>query len=34
MPMQITFELSDSDLDHFRQVMLSAREKNQPILMR
>ena len=28
MPMQITFELSDSDLDHFRQVMISAREKS------
>jgi uncharacterized membrane protein YkvA (DUF1232 family) len=25
--MQITFELSDSDLEHFRQVMISAREK-------
>jgi uncharacterized membrane protein YkvA (DUF1232 family) len=27
MSLQITFELSDSDLDHFRQVMISAREK-------
>ena len=27
MPMQITFELSDSDLDYFRQVMISTREK-------
>lgn len=27
MPMQITFELSDYDLDYFRQVMISAREK-------
>jgi hypothetical protein len=27
VPMQITFELSDSDLEHFRQVMISAREK-------
>ena len=27
MPMQITFELSDSDLEHFKQVMISAREK-------
>jgi len=25
--MQITFELSDSDLEHFKQVMISAREK-------
>jgi hypothetical protein len=28
MPMQITFELSDSDLEHFKQVMISAREKS------
>ena len=27
MPMQITFELSDSDLEHFWRVMISAREK-------
>ncbi len=27
MPMQITFELSDSDLEHFKQVMISAYEK-------
>ena len=27
MPMQITFELSDSDLEHFKQVMITAREK-------
>jgi hypothetical protein len=27
MPMEITFELSDADLDYFRQVMLKAREK-------
>jgi len=27
MSLQITFELSDSDLEHFRQVMISAREK-------
>ncbi len=27
MPMQITFELSDSDLEHFKRVMISAREK-------
>lgn len=26
MPMQVTFELSDSDLQHFRQVMISALE--------
>ena len=26
MSMKITFELSESDLDHFRQVMLRARE--------
>jgi len=26
MPMKITFELSDSDLDHFREVMLRSRE--------
>ncbi len=25
--MKISFELSDSDLEHFRQVMISAREK-------
>ena len=31
MPMQITFELSDSDLDHFRQVMLSGREKSSDL---
>lgn len=28
MPMEITFELSDDDLEHFRQVMLRAREKS------
>jgi uncharacterized membrane protein YkvA (DUF1232 family) len=27
MPLQVTFELSDSDLEHLRQVMVSAREK-------
>jgi len=27
MPLQINFELSDSDLEHFRQVMVAAREK-------
>ena len=27
MSMQITFELSDSDLEHFKRVMVSAREK-------
>jgi uncharacterized membrane protein YkvA (DUF1232 family) len=27
MSMEINFELSDSDLDHFRKVMISAREK-------
>jgi hypothetical protein len=27
MPMEITFELSDDDLEHFRQVMLKSREK-------
>ena len=27
MSLQISFELSDSDLEHFRQVMISAREK-------
>lgn len=27
MPMQITFELSDSDLEHFKQVMVAARAK-------
>lgn len=26
MPMEITFELSDDDLEHFRKVMLEARE--------
>ena len=26
MPMKITFELSDSDLDHFRKVMARSRE--------
>jgi hypothetical protein len=26
--MKITFELSESDLDHFREVMLSAREQS------
>jgi len=31
MPMQITFELSDSDLEHFRQVMISAREKSSSL---
>jgi len=31
MSMQITFELSDSDLDHFRQVMISAREKSSDL---
>ena len=28
MSMEITFELSDSDLEYFSQVMLSAREKS------
>lgn len=28
MSMKITFELSESDLDHFRQVMLNAREQS------
>jgi len=27
MPMEITFELSDDDLEYFRQVMLEARSK-------
>ncbi len=27
MSMEITFELSDSDLEHFWQVMLNARDK-------
>lgn len=27
MPIQISFELSDSDLDHFRSMMLAAMEK-------
>jgi hypothetical protein len=27
MPLEITFELSDTDLDHFREVMRGAREK-------
>lgn len=27
MPLEITFELSDSDLDHFREVMESARQR-------
>jgi hypothetical protein len=27
MPIEITFELSDADLDYFRQVMLKARKK-------
>ena len=27
MPLEITFELSDKDLDHFRKVMQSARER-------
>ena len=27
MSLHITFELSDSDLEHFKQVMISAREK-------
>ena len=31
MPMQITFELSDSDLEHFKQVMISAREKSSDL---
>ena len=31
MPMQITFELSDSDLEHFWQVMISAREKSSDL---
>jgi hypothetical protein len=29
--MEITFELSDTDLDHFRTVMKSAREKSQDL---
>ena len=28
MSMEITFELSDSDLEYFSKVMLSAREKS------
>ena len=28
MPMKITFELSDTDLDHFRKVMLGARKQS------
>jgi uncharacterized membrane protein YkvA (DUF1232 family) len=31
MPMQITFELSDDDLDHFRAVMQNARERSQQL---
>jgi hypothetical protein len=31
MPMKITFELSDSDLEHFRGVMLRAREANSAL---
>ena len=27
MPLEITFELSDKDLDHFRAVMQAARER-------
>jgi len=29
MSMKITFELSESDLDHFRKVMLNAREQSR-----
>jgi uncharacterized membrane protein YkvA (DUF1232 family) len=29
--MKITFELSDTDLDHFRQVMLNARGQSQDL---
>lgn len=29
MSMKITFELSESDLEHFRQVMLNAREQSK-----
>ena len=31
MPMQITFELSDTDLEHFKEVMISAREKSSDL---
>lgn len=31
MAMEITFELSDSDLDHFRQVMVNARERTRDL---
>jgi len=31
MSMKITFELSDSDLDHFREVMLRAREASSDL---
>lgn len=31
MSIHISFKLSDSDLDHFRSVMLKAREKSQDV---
>ncbi len=31
MSMKITFELSESDLDHFRKVMLNAREQSKDL---
>jgi hypothetical protein len=31
MSMKVTFELSDTDLDHFRKVMLSAREQSRDL---
>jgi hypothetical protein len=31
MSMKITFELSESDLDHFRKVMLNAREQSRDL---
>ncbi len=31
MPMKITFELSDDDLEHFRAVMRSAQEKSKAL---
>ncbi len=29
MSMEITFELSDADLEYFKEVMLNARKKNR-----
>lgn len=31
MPLEITFELGDSDLEHFRDVMLKARERTSEL---